>query len=230
MSDVLVCAEPEIREEASQFVWKLGARPQRWSIRALKQGRPSVKGILVYLKGTETPATLRSCLRQVSRKSPWHVVIFSHHSSDHQAAELGKIVGELRPRRTHICFDSEDVQKVFHTQMRVIAGGRKSTNEGLAALREELDLTQVDVAAALDVTARTVQNWESRRKVDGKRYRDLKELHALLSKHIGSDQIATWMGSPNQAFENRTPRELIREGKTRDLILEFAQMQTGAPL
>ena len=111
MSDVLVCAEPETREEANQFVSKLGARPQIWSMRALKKRHEKVKGVLVYLKGTEPPATLRSCLRQVSKDSPLHVVVFSHPSSDHQAAELGKIVGELRPRRTYICFDSEEVQK-----------------------------------------------------------------------------------------------------------------------
>ncbi len=231
MSDVLVCAEPEPREEANQFDSKLGARPQIWSMHALKKRDEKVKGVLVYLKGTEPPATLRSCLRQVSKDSPLHVVVFSRPSSDHQAAELGKIVGELRPRRTYICFDSEEVQKVFHVQMRVVAGeGKQGLNESLAALREELDLTQVDVAAALDVTPRTIQNWESRRKAYGKRFRDLRELHDLLSKYIERDQIATWMGSPNQAFQNRTPRELIREGKTRDLILEFGRLQTGEPL
>jgi hypothetical protein len=38
------------------------------------------------------------------------------------------------------------------------------------------------------------------------------------------------MDTPNEAFRKRTPRELIREGKTRDLILEFGRLQTGEPL
>ena len=99
-----------------------------------------------------------------------------------------------------------------------------------AALREDLDLTQVDLAAALDVTSRTVQSWEKRGHGPERRYRDVKELHGLLSKYIGSGQIASWMDSPNEAFQKRTPRELIREGKTRDLILEFGRLQTGEPL
>ena len=143
MSDVLVCAEPETREEANQFVSKLGARPQIWSMRALKKRHEKVKGVLVYLKGTEPPATLRSCLRQVSKDSPLHVVVFSHPSSDHQAAELGKIVGELRPRRTYICFDSEEVQKVFHVQMRVVAG-----DQGRYAFLGNSDALYTAVAAA----------------------------------------------------------------------------------
>jgi hypothetical protein len=53
MADVLVCAEPEIREEATAFVSKLGARPQIYSPRTLRHWRQKAKGILVYLKGRE---------------------------------------------------------------------------------------------------------------------------------------------------------------------------------
>jgi len=112
-----------------------------------------------------------------------------------------------------------------------LAGKEKPVSrDTLAALREDLDLTQVDLAAALDVTPRTVQNWEKHGRGPERRYRDLKELQGLLSKYIESGQVVSWMDSPNEAFRNRTPRELIREGKTRDLILEFGRLQTGEPL
>ena len=80
------------------------------------------------------------------------------------------------------------------------------------------------------MTPRTVQNWEKRGRGPDRRYGDLKELQGLWSKYIESGQVASWMDSPNEAFRNRTPRQLIREGKTRDLILEFGRLQTGEPL
>jgi transcriptional regulator with XRE-family HTH domain len=122
------------------------------------------------------------------------------------------------------------VEEIFHLRMGVTAREKRSSHETLAGLREELDLTQVDLASALDVTTRTVQNWERYGSGSERRLRDLKELYAALSKYIGVPEIAAWMDSPNDAFQKRTPRELIREGKTRDLILEFGRLQTGEPL
>jgi transcriptional regulator with XRE-family HTH domain len=234
MSDVLVCAEPEAREEATELVSKLGARPQAWSGRFLKKRseKEKVRGVFVYVgEGASDLGMLKTCLKQVPKQSSWHVVVFSHPSSDHQTAELGKIVGEFRPRRTHICFDSQEVKKIFHVDMRITVGGKKENkNESLTALREDLDLTQVDVAAALDVTPRTVQNWESRGRASQRKYRDLKELQGLVRRYVQADEVGKWMDTPNDAFQKRTPRELVREGKTRDLVLEFERLQTGEPL
>jgi transcriptional regulator with XRE-family HTH domain len=230
MSDVLVCADPEIREEANAFVSRLGARPQIYSTRALKEWHVKNKGIVIYLKGPEHSSTLRSCLRQVSKNSSIHVVVYTRPEDDHQAAEIGKIIGEFRPRRTYICFESEEVEEIFHVRMGVTGKEKVGSLETLAELREELVLTQVDLASALDVTTRTVQNWEKHGSGSERALRDFKELHDLLSKYIGGHEIAAWMDSPNDAFQKRTPRELIREGKTRDLILEFHRLQTGEPL
>jgi transcriptional regulator with XRE-family HTH domain len=233
MSDVLVCAEPETREEATRFVSNLGAHPQICSVNSLKRWREKgekAKVIFVYLKGGEPRATLRTCLRQILHDRGLDVVVYSHPTSDHQAAELGKIVGELRPHRTYMCFADEEVEQFFQDHTGFALPGKRNSRETLGTLRKDLDLTQVDVAAALDVTPRTVQNWESRGGASARQYRDLKELRGLLSKYIESDQVATWMDSPNEAFQKRTPRELIREGKTRDLIFEFGRLQTGEPL
>jgi DNA-binding XRE family transcriptional regulator len=231
MSDILVCAEPETRDEAEAFVSKLGARPQMCSMRTFKHWEEKAKWLLVYLKGPEPSSTLRSCLRQVSDNSTLQVVIYTHASDDHQAAELGKIIGEYRPRKTHICFDSNEVEEFFHLRARL--GGKETKRvslETLAGLRQELDLTQLDLASALDVTTRTVQNWEKHGNRSERRMRDFRELYEIVFKYIGPHQIAAWMDSPNDAFQKRTPREMIREGKTRDLILEFQRLQTGEPL
>ena len=232
MSDVLICAEPETREEATRFVSKWGAGSQICSVNRLKRWRgkaEKTKVMFVYLMGTEPRATLRSCLRHVSNDRALDVVVYSHPDSDHQAAELGKIVGELRPHRTYMCFADDEVEQFFQVRIGFVPAENRGPRETFATLRKDLGLTQVDVAAALDVTPRTVQNWESRGRVPERRYRDLKELDDLLAKYIGRGEVAAWMGSPNDAFQKRTPRALIREGKTRDLILEFGRLQTGEP-
>jgi DNA-binding XRE family transcriptional regulator len=233
MSDVLVCAEPETRDEAEAFVSRLGARPQVCSLRTFKQRHETAKLLLVYLKGPEPSSTLKSCLRQVADNHTLQVLVYTHThpSDDHQAAELGKIIGEYRPRKTYICFDSDEVEHYF--QITVGLGEKEKKRgflETLAGLRKELYLTQVDVANALDVTTRTIQNWEKHGSGAQRRMRDLRELYELASKYIGAHQIAAWMDSRNDAFQKRTPREMIREGKTRDLILEFQRLQTGEPL
>jgi DNA-binding XRE family transcriptional regulator len=233
MSDILVCTEPETREEAEAFVSKLGAHPQMCSMRSFKHWREKAKFLLVYLKGPEPSATLRSCLRQVSDDRSLQVLVYTqtHPSDDHQAAELGKIIGRYRPRKTYICFNSSEVEQFVHERVRL--GGKEKKRglfETLAGLRQELDLTQLDVANALDVTTRTVQNWEKLGSGSERQMRDFRELYELASKYLGGHQIAAWMDSPNDAFQKRTPRELIREGKTRDLILEFQRLQTGEPL
>ena len=221
MSDVLVCAEPETREEAARFVSQWGARPQICSVNRLKRWRgkaEKTKVMFVYLMGTE------------SNDRGLDVVVYSHPDSDHQAAELGKIVGELRPHRTYMCFADDEVEQFFQVRIGSVSAENRGPREIFATLRKDLGLTQVDVAAALDVTPRTVQNWESRGRVPERRYRNLKELDDLLAKYIGRGEVAAWMDSPSDAFQKRTPRELIREGKMRDLILEFGRLQTGEPL
>jgi transcriptional regulator with XRE-family HTH domain len=99
-----------------------------------------------------------------------------------------------------------------------------------AILRKELKLTQSDVADSLGVTSRTVQNWEARGTAPARRLRDLAELHELITAYLEIGERSTWMDGPNQAFGGNTPRSLIREGKTRDLIIEFRRVQIGEPL
>jgi len=234
MSEVLVCAEPETRDEAEAFVVsKLGVRPQMHSLRAFKRPHEKAKLLLVYLTEPRASSTLRSCLRKVAGNQKLQVLVYthSHPADDHQAAELGKLIGRYRPEKTYLCFDPEEVEEFLQVKIGLSGKERKrGFLETLAGLRQELDLTQVDVANAFDVTPRTVQNWEKHGSGSVRRMRDLRELYELASKYIGTHQIARWMDSPNDAFQKRTPREMIREGKTRDLILEFLRMQTGEPL
>jgi transcriptional regulator with XRE-family HTH domain len=162
--------------------------------------------------------------------------VFTVHANQEKAAELGRIVGELQSRRIFICFNSEDVVTVLglpgsgKTHLLLDAVMSAAAHNRVSALRKELELTQADVANAIGVSARTVQNWEAKGHTPARKLRDLQELQELVQGYIDPANISKWMDAPSEAFRGLTPRELIRQGKTRDLILEFRRMQTGEPL
>ncbi len=44
----------------------------------------------------------------------------------------------------------------------------------------------------------------------------------------GSD-ITAWLRSESDAFAGQPPIELLKEGKARDIIVEFRRLQAGEP-
>lgn len=237
MGEVIVYAEPEAKNEAAQFVTSLGGHPESRSLYSeIKSSLEKTKGLMIYLKGDEPLGAVRNRLRQVSRQHAPKTVVFAAHANQEKAAELGRIVGELQSRRIFICFNTEDVVNVLglpgtgKTHLLLDAVMRVSAHNRVAALRKELELTQADVANAISVSARTIQNWEAKGHTPVRKLRDLQELRELVQGYIEKGVISKWMDAPSEAFHGLTPRELIRQGKVRDLILELRRMQTGEPL
>jgi DNA-binding XRE family transcriptional regulator len=97
-------------------------------------------------------------------------------------------------------------------------------------LREHFALTQTELAYALGISLRTVQNWE-RAGVAGRprQLRDLEELWTILKESIKSSDIPAWLRSESDAFAGQRPIELLKEGKARDIIVAFRRLQAGEP-
>jgi len=100
------------------------------------------------------------------------------------------------------------------------------------ALRRALGLTQAQLATAIGVAERTVQNWEGGRVSPQaeRRLRDLVEVNEALERYLPADQRQTWLISPNDAFAADAPRDWILEGRARDLLWEFRRLQVGEPV
>ena len=76
-------------------------------------------------------------------------------------------------------------------------GMRKSTFE-LENARQRLGLSQEQLANALIVTARTVQNWEAGKGTSQmyKKTRDLRELLSRMDDYVVAPKEKEWLSSP----------------------------------
>jgi len=93
-------------------------------------------------------------------------------------------------------------------------------------------LSQEQLANALKVTARTVQNWETGRgtRQMNKKTRDLRELLSRMNDYVVAPEEKRWLSTPLEAFAGRTPQELIVDGRIRDLVIEFDRLREGKPV
>src|SRR5215472_1778457 len=98
-------------------------------------------------------------------------------------------------------------------------------------LRERFGLTQSEMALALGVSLRTVQNWEQAgARARGLRLQDLEELRDTLEDVMSDSEIPVWLRSVNDTFGGRRPLDLLAQGKARDIIVEFRRLQAGDPV
>ena len=88
------------------------------------------------------------------------------------------------------------------------------------------------MANSLNITARTLQNWEAGKGTSQmyKRTRDLRDLFARMDDYVVAPKENQWLSSPLQTFSGRTPQELIAEGRIRDLVVEFDRLREGQPV
>lgn len=99
----------------------------------------------------------------------------------------------------------------------------------LVGLRQRLGLTQNQLASALNVTPRTLRNWEQNMSVKQmqRRTRDLWELVDLMDDYVVHHEERNWLNTPNPTFNGRKPIDLIVESRLHDLIVEFHRLRDG---
>ena len=95
--------------------------------------------------------------------------------------------------------------------------------------RKRLGLTQEQMAKALNVAPRTIQNWESGVGTSqmAKKTQDLKELLKLMDEFVIAPKEREWLQTPLPAIRNQTPVQVITEGKMRNIIVEFLRLGEG---
>jgi DNA-binding transcriptional regulator YiaG len=233
--EIMVFAEERLLPEASSFFEELGARPQSVALE-----RPTAiqaaSCFIVYLHGQEPLPEVRSFFRRVRTANyDWLLLYVAHHSME-LAAKLGVLAGKELPKEAEFAFDADEAREWLAARNALVHGisATKPSFSGtdLAALRKRLGLTQEQLAGALNVTTRTVQNWErgvSMSQMERK-VRDLRELTGLIRSYIVRGQEGEWLRSEHRALNGRRPLDLLVEGRIRDLIVEFRRLQEGQPV
>jgi transcriptional regulator with XRE-family HTH domain len=102
----------------------------------------------------------------------------------------------------------------------------------LLEARQRLGLSQEQFAKALNVTARTLQNWELGKGTSQiyKRTRDLRELLSRMDDYVVTPKEKEWLSTPLEAFAGKTPQQLVADGRIRDLVIEFDRLREGQPV
>ncbi len=193
--------------------------------------------VIFYLHGPTDDAKIERALRDLeSCKASTLVFFVPHHSSD-LAFRVGKLVGRTKFQQAEWAFNMQHLRQLLrarnvavHRHPETTAGERGGAE--MVALRKRLGLTQAEMAEALGVTSRTLQSWEkgigtSQLK---RRMRDLTELTMLMDEYVSAPIEREWLSTPLQAIQNRAPRDLIAQGRVRDLVVEFLRIREGQPV
>jgi DNA-binding transcriptional regulator YiaG len=232
MASVVVCAESQNMLKAGQFA--KNELPREAELRTFEDLFRDVPltNVLVYLTHPDYDH-VRGLLEVLKPNAPDVVIYYATHPAPEEAAELGRLVGELRPRHTAVVFEAKaavaSVLCAPHHGSQKHLGGKSGNRIRLR--REQFALTQTEMAQALGVSLRTVQNWERRdQAVKGHRIRDLEELQSVLHGVIAGPDLPVWLRSENEAFQGRKPIDLVIEGKARDILAEFRRLQAGDPI
>lgn len=230
MSSVVVCTMPVSLARAGQFAGKALPDAEVRTFADLFRKTP-VEPVLVYL--THPDFDHVKGLLEILKPNALHVVIYyATKLTPDEAAQLGRLVGEVRPRHTSVFFEAKAAAASILRQPHQGSGAVPGKSENrVRLLREWFGLTQTEVAHALGMSLRSVQNWEhGNTAAKGHRLRDLEELRSALDEVVPARELAVWLRSENQAFGGRQPIELIVQGKARDILAEFRRLQAGEPI
>ena len=119
------------------------------------------------------------------------------------------------------------------TETRAEAGGLcAGDNFDLENAGRRLGLTQEQMAIALNLPVRSLLHSNAWRGTNQSNMRitALRGLLLRMDDYVVASKENEWLSSPLEAFGGRSPRELITEGRMRDLITALDRLREGQPV
>jgi transcriptional regulator with XRE-family HTH domain len=187
---------------------------------------------VVFLKQVEPKEGHVSFLECFKNPEVEFLLFYMPGHSSSLAFKWGQMVGREYASKTDWAFNFQHLKQILRAK-NVVRSEQDAPDEiDLAAVRKRLGLTQEQMARALKVAPRTIQNWESGVGTSqiAKKTEDLEELLQLMDEYIITPKEQEWLRTPAAALQNRTPIQVIVAGKMRDLIVEFMRLKEGQPV
>lgn len=238
----LVIAEKDILPEARDIFSRIGAKIATATfdavlkIRANRSRSPHSRYssiFIFYIRDHLPEEKFSAALRNIKHIENRHLLFYvAHHGMD-LAFNIGVAVGRELGESAEIASNLREVKQLLKGWDAVLNEPQAAPDGAkLAEARARLGLTQGEMASALNVTARTLQNWESNAGISQmqRKTKDLWELLQLMDDYVVAKKESNWLNTANRTFRNKKPVELITEGKLRDLIVEFQRLREGQPL
>ena len=235
----LVIAPKAVLAEAENVFTQIGASVETTSLEATRKIEAQAGSgktylfLAFYLTHAFPRDQFSETLRRVKQFRSTHFLFYVAHHGVELAFSVGKTVGHELGESAEIASTVREAKQLLRSWDAVVSDppyGRQGTD--LLDARKRLELTQEQMASALNVTTRTLQNWERNIGTSQmeRKTRDLWELLELMDDYVVAREEKIWLSTPNSAFRNKRPIDLIMEGKIRDLIVEFQRLREGQPL
>lgn len=236
----LLIAENGVLAEARNEFSKIGATVKTATFDSLRsfdaarnRSLETSTFLVFYLKDRLPEAQFSAALRNIKHVHNHRLLLYLPHHGTHFAFNVGMAVGRELGKSAEIASNMREVIQLLKSwNVTMAAPPPDRTGGRLTEARKRLGLTQAEMASALKVTTRTLQNWEKdigtgqmNRKAE-----DLWELLELMDDYVVAREEKDWLNTANPTFRNKKPIELIVEGKLRDLIVEFQRLREGQPV
>ena len=230
--ELIVWTKPQALEEAKSLFasydpkFRTVANDQ---VPAFDKGQVGV----VFLSHAEGDSSIEKTLASLRNSKVSSIVFYvPHHSADF-AFRVGTMVGRQKVINAEWAFNFPHLRQLLKAR-NIRAHGRphgKANSLDLLEARRRLGLSQAQLAFALNVTVRTLQNWEAGKGVSqmAKKTVDLRDLLSRMDDYVIAPEEKAWLASPLEAFRGRRPQQLIAEGRMRDIVIEFDRLSEGQP-
>jgi len=232
--ELIVWTKPQALEEAKSL---FASYDPKFRTVANDQAPAFGKGQVgvVYLSHAEGDSSIEKTLASLRNSKVSSIVFYVPNHSPDFAFRVGTMVGRQKVINAEWAFNFPHLRQLLkarNIRAHVRPQGPRASSLDLLEARRRLGLSQAQLASALNVTVRTLQNWEAGKGVSqmAKKIVDLRDLLSRMDDYVVAPEEKAWLASPLEAFRGRTPQQLIAEGRMRDIVIEFDRLSEGQPI